>query len=68
MSNNTIFSDLKKHETDIWCKGECSKADEFGNFYDDGNKQIYKDRNGNKYICSKHHYTCADCNLIIQVG
>lgn len=52
---------------DIWCKGEC-KTDEFGSFYNDGNKEVYTDRNGNKYECDKHHYTCAECNLITQIG
>ena len=66
-NNNTVFSSLEKHEMDIWCKGKC-KTDEFGNFYNDGNKQVYKDRDGNRYKCSKHHYTCAECNLITQIG
>ena len=51
---------------DIWCKGDCGTKDV--NFWDDGNNQVYKDRNGKEYGCEKHHYTCSECNLIIQIG
>ena len=56
----------QKFEKDIWCKGDCGTED--ADFWDDGNGQVYKDRNGNEYSCDKHHNTCSECNLIIQIG
>ena len=53
-------------EIDIWCDGKCDTDD--ANFHDDGNNKTYKDNEGNKYNCSKHHYSCVLCDKIVQVG
>ena len=57
-------------EMDIWCKGNCYKGSEDPNatYHEDNNKIIYKDNNGNNYVCDKHHWTCDKCNKIVQIG
>ena len=53
-------------EIDIWCEGKC-KTDE-AHYLEDGNRHLYKDKDGQEYICSKHHRACDKCNKIVQVG
>ena len=53
-------------EKDIWCEGNC-KTDE-AHYLDDGNGHIYKDKDGQTYVCNKHHWACDKCNKIVQVG
>ena len=55
-------------EKDIWCDGNCNNPENDAHFYDDGNNRIYKDKQGQTYTCSKHHYTCVVCDKIVQVG
>ena len=55
-------------EIDIWCNGKCETCPENDIFLDDGNQYIYKDKKGQIYICSKHHWQCSACNKIVQVG
>ena len=35
---------------------------------EDGNNKVYKDNDGNEYTCSKHHWSCAKCDKIVQIG
>ena len=53
-------------ESDIWCEGNCN-TDE-AHYLDDGNGHVYKDKDGQEYTCNKHHWQCAGCNKIVQVG
>jgi|19_taG_2_1085344.scaffolds.fasta_scaffold52449_2 hypothetical protein len=56
-------------EADVWCEGDCKTHPENNAiFLDDGNKHAYEDKEGNTYICSKHHWQCSACNKIVQVG
>ena len=56
-------------EIDIWCDGECNTHPEgSANYHDDGNQKVYTDKEGQTYICSKHHWSCSECDKIVQVG
>ena len=56
-------------ENDIWCEGNCKTHPEHSAiFLDDGNQYVYEDKEGQTYICNKHHWQCAGCNKIVQVG
>ena len=56
-------------EEEIWCDNKCYTNDDHNaNYYEDGNTKVYKDNDGNEYICSKHHWACAKCDKIVQVG
>ena len=53
-------------EKHIWCKGDCKEENAI--YFDDGNDYLYTDKEGNGYICTKHHWQCPNCNKITQVG
>ena len=56
-------------ENDIWCEGNCKTHPEHSAiFLDDGNQYVYEDKEGQTYICNKHHWQCTGCNKIVQVG
>ena len=55
-------------EEDIWCDNKCNNPKDERNFHDDGNNKVYYDRNGNKAICDKHHWSCAICHKVVQIG
>lgn len=48
-------------QSKIWCNCEESSG---VSYHEDDNSQIY----GNGVTCSKHHYSCNDCGLIVQIG
>ena len=48
--------DKIKAEDELWC--DCGNPSGDTSFWDDGQH----------HNCSKHCYTCKDCNKIIQVG
>ena len=48
-------------EDECWCK--CDK-DHGVTYHPDGNTNSY---NGG-FACSKHHYSCNNCNKIVQIG
>tara|TARA_R100000322_G_scaffold142400_1_gene98245 strand:- start:2311 stop:2487 length:177 start_codon:yes stop_codon:yes gene_type:complete len=57
-------------EEQIWCNYECYTDDEEqdANYHEDGNDKVYLDNNGQTYVCPKHHWSCAKCNKIVQIG
>jgi len=51
-----ITEELKKAEEDFWC--DCGNPSGETIYYGDGQG----------HLCDKHHYVCADCFKVVQVG
>jgi len=54
-----VLEELKTYKT-MWC--QCGNPSGDFNFYDDGQ------HSGCPYRIHKHHYHCADCLKITQIG
>lgn len=54
---------LKEHLTQDWCK--CDQS-EVGAFCDDSPERSARRRN--QHCVSKHHWHCATCDKLVQVG